>query len=138
MRSMRRRTLRGQLTGNEVRRLIIDDGKFTHGHRVTEFYVFPATAADWRDGLVVLCLDDDAHTSANADDNREIGWSIFNTTGRTSSTILSPEHIAVQDLFIQSVGTTTFNYVVVIEPISMTESQGILQLIKERSQDDLN
>lgn len=138
MRSMRSRTMRGQLTGNEIKRLIIDDGNFTHGHRVTEFYVFPASSADWRDGIVVLCLDDDAHTTANADDNREIGWSIFNTTGRTSSTVLSPEHIAVQDLFIQSVGTTTFNYVVVIEPIGMTESQGILQLIKERSQDDLN
>ena len=138
MRSMRSRTLRGQLTGNEIQRLIIDDGNFKHGHRVTEFYVFPASSADWRDATVVLCLDDDAHTTANADDNREIGWSIINTTGRTSQTVLSPEHIAVQDLFIQSIGTTTLNYVVVIEPITMTESQGILQLIKERSQDDLN
>ncbi len=138
MRSMRVKTLRGQLTGNDTRRLIIDDGNFQHGVRVLEFYVWPASPADWRDATIVLCLDDDIHSTADADDNREIGWSIFNTTGRTSQTVVAPDHIGVQDLFITSAGTTTFNYIVVIEPVQMTEAQGILQLIKERSQDDLN
>jgi len=38
-------TLRGTINSSEVRRLIIDDGILTEGHRITRFDIFPVEMA---------------------------------------------------------------------------------------------
>jgi hypothetical protein len=41
------------------------------------------------------------------------------------------------DLWIRSSSTENTNYMIVMRPVTLTEDQAILALIKERSQDDL-
>jgi hypothetical protein len=76
----------------------------------------------------------------------QIAWasSYANGTASLASpfSIIDPNHIVNRDLYIQTQvggagGSEAVNYLVIIEPVTMTEPQAVLQLIKERAQDDL-
>lgn len=139
---MRTRTLRGQLNDTNVHQLVVDDGRLSHGYVIKEFYVWPTGTSG--DGVFgVLGTQYDMLPYADAGDNRQIGWAgnTWSTTGTPTTgnwNVIDPDHVVIQDLYI--CGTTAnndpTNYLVVLEPLTMTESQTILQLIKERSQDD--
>lgn len=138
---MRTRTLRGRLDDTNVHQIIVDDGRLNHGLKVKEFHV-------WVDGgaaegiYVVLGTQYDMSAGGDARDNRQIGWA-GNAWGTStppvasSFSIVDPDHIVVQDLYIQRINPSdAANYLIVLEPITMSDDQTILQLIKESSQDD--
>jgi len=57
-------------------------------------------------------------------------------------TVIDPEHIVIQDLFINgNVGATggsgIINYLIEMKPVTLTDEETVIQLIKERSQDDI-
>lgn len=139
---MKVRSLRGQLSSTDITRLIVDDGRLTHGYKVKEFHVWPdGTGAD---GVyATLGTQYDMSAGGDARDNRQIGWAggCWSTTATTQSStfsIVDPDHIVNQDLWIQAtVATENTNYLIILEPVVMTEDQTIMQLIKERSQDDI-
>ena len=138
---MRVRTLRGQLTDSaEVRRLIVDDGRLTHGYKVTMFYVW-GDLVSTNPVHAVLGTQYDMLPSANAGDNRQIAWAgTINADNTPRGGIVDPDHIVNMDLWIQASGASVdepVNYLIELEPVIMTEDQTILSLIKERSQDDL-
>lgn len=140
---MKRRSLRGQVDPGSKKRLIVDDGMFTYGYRVIEFHIF---GSDMSSGAVdctgTLATSDEGNLEDwNAGDNRQIAWA-----GYTQSTsyaalfvksIVDPNHIIVTDLFVgaNSNSTAPVNYLVVVEPMTLSEQQGIMALVKERSQD---
>lgn len=136
------RTLRGRLTDTIIRRIIVDDGRTNHGYRIKEFYVWcDPNAADGVFGT--LGTQHDMLPGARADDNRQIAWA-GNTWSSSSSTpstgawsVVDPGHVVITDLYIQSATNEGTNYLVVLEPVVMSNDEAILQLIKERSQDDL-
>ena len=143
---MRRRTLRGQMVEGEVRRLIVDDGRLNHGYKVTNFVISgdPGNAAN--DVFATLSLDFDAPSAWDWGDNRQIGWAsttAFNVAGLEAPFVLiDPGHVVLMDLYIQGQtgaagGSGVINYLVEIEPLDLTDDQAILNLIKERSQDDI-
>jgi hypothetical protein len=140
---MKRRTLRGQVDQVlTVKRLIADDGRLTSGYRVLEFHVWPDLDGN---NLVtgVLGLDYDMEATANAGDNRQIAWAMgsVDATGTNLGgqkwTVIDPDHIVIQDLYIICNADVPTNYMVVLEPVELSNDQSILTLIKERSQDDL-
>ena len=136
------RTLRGRLEDTDVHRLIVDDGRLNHGVKVKEFHV-------WSDGsgidgvYAVLGTQYDMSAGGNASDNRQIAWAgnawgSGSTTTATSFSVIDPDHVVNMDLYIQRINPAdNCNYLIVLEPITMTNDQTILQLIKERSQDDI-
>lgn len=141
-------TLRGRVDPNTATRLIMDDGQPTHGFVVKEFYVFPENPASGGNDSVygTLSIDQDGSTTRwLADDNRQIGWAstVQDETGfgtRAPSSIIAPGHLVVRDLWFmasRASGTDKINYLVVIEPVTITQDQAVLALIKERSQDDI-
>lgn len=139
---MRIRTLRGQLNDTNVHRLIVDDGRTNHGYKIKSFHVWPNGSGI--DGVyAVLGTQYDMLPSGDAGDNRQIGWAggaWSSGTGTIANrfSVLDPDHIVNTDLYIRAtVGVEATNYLIVMEPIQMTEDQAIMQLIKERSQDDL-
>ena len=141
---MKRRTLRGQLPSGELRRLIVDDGNFNRGFKVLEFHIWATSLTGSRDVQAVLGLDSDMAQSFDASDNRQIGWAsqqnnIGGQEGLGNFSLVDPDHVVIRDLYIANFGPAgnTANYLVVLEPMDLTDDQAILQLIKERSQDDL-
>ena len=135
-------TLRGTLTNTEKRRLIVDDGQFTQAHRVKAFYIFPVDLSSGAaDVQGVLAIDEDGlQVNWRADDNRQIGWS--STTMSTSNalnnftSIIDPDHIIVRDLWVTaSSGSGDINFMVELEPVTITEDHAVLALLKEVSQD---
>ena len=133
------RTLRGKLKANTTERVIVDDGVFTDGWRVTAFRVFP-TAATGDDAQGLLALDEDALTGGwDASDNRQIGGSFFfiGTNGGNIGAFIADNHVVVRDLFVQNFSGVAMNYIIDVERVSLSDDQAILALIQERAQDDL-
>lgn len=141
------RTLRGLIlaadpavgaTGKE--RIIVDDGVFTDGWRVTGFDVFPKSGTG-QDVQGILSLDEGGLRGVwDASDNRQIAWSFMfiGTNGGTADSWIVPDHVVVRDLWIQNFSADAMNYIVRVERQNLSDDQAILALIQERAQDDLN
>ncbi len=138
-------TLRGQFTENVAKRLILADGQLTRGHRITKFVVSGDPSSSGNDAYAQLSTGI-TENKWNWADNRQIAWASQNiqSTGAltTSMSVIDPEHIVVQDLFINgfvstATGTDVINYLIELVPITLTDEESVIQLIKERSQDDI-
>ena len=73
----------------------------------------------------------------NAEETGTFAWATFieGTTGDVSATsVLDPQHVVNQDMFIHNLGGTSMNYMITMMPILMTEEQGVLQLVKAVNQ----
>lgn len=143
---MRRHTLRGRVDPNTVKRLIIDDGRFTHAMRVVEFHVAGDPESGLGDCYASLGTTPDFPRPWDWSDNRQIAWASFGqfaTPGHGSfESIIDSDRVVVTDLFIRGnsnpgAGDPGINYLVVLESIKLTQDEAVLQLIKERAQDDL-
>lgn len=141
----RRRTLRGRFTEGDVVRLVVDDGRLNHGYKVISFIIAGEPDSASNDCFATLSIDYDAPLGWNWGDNRQIGWAsttAFNAAGLEAPFVaLDPDHIVIQDLYIQGQlgaagGTGVINYMIELETTDLTDDQAILTLIKERSQDD--
>lgn len=133
-----RHSLRGKLRANEKRRLIVDDGRFTHGDVVESFRVWNASVASGNDVEAVLALSEDSLVGANAaEDNGQIGWSFqfIGTNGGLDGSVIDPDHLVVRDLWIENISGAPCNFLIVLRPTTITEDQAVLALIKEVSQD---
>lgn len=132
-------TLRGKLEANEVRRLILDDGMLTEGHKIESFEVWAISLASGDDPAAFLSLSNvDDGVGFNAGDNRQIAWSVQTTTSTTrlmSFNTIDPDHVIIRDLYIHNISAHPANYMVIIKPIRISEDEAVLQLIKESSQD---
>jgi len=140
---VKRRTLRGLLPSGEIRELVVDDGNLNHGYRVLEFHVWSTSLTGSRDVQAVLGLDADVDQYFNAADNRQIAWAsqqnnIGSQEGIGNFSLIDPDHIVLRDLYIVNFGPAgnDANYLIVLEPRGLTDDEAVLQLIKERSQDD--
>jgi hypothetical protein len=141
------RTLRGQFNAGDNIRLILDDGRLTHGYKVKRFIVSGTNSTSADDVNAVLSLDYDAPVVWNWGDNRQIAWASSNQSLSASVdgpnfTLVDPDHVVIMDLWIQGVsgvspGPGKINYFVELEMVELTDDQAILALIKERSQDDV-
>lgn len=140
---MTQRSFRGKLASSEQRRIIVDDGRFTHGMKIISFQTFPVIASGQQLTSATLATQDNSSAELDADDNRQIGWSTtaFGATSGVhtqTTSIIDPSHIIVNDLYVRNNSATDeVNYIIIAEPITMSDDQAILALIKERSQDDL-
>ena len=143
---MKRRTLRGQLEEGTNKRLILDDGRLTSGYKVVSFIVACDPSTTSADAYATLSLDYDSSKTWNWGDNRQIGWASANVVTfagvNSPFSVIDPDHIVIQDLWIQGQvgtggGSDVLNYLIELEPVSLTDDQAIITLIKERSQDDL-
>jgi hypothetical protein len=139
------RTLRGQLPNGTVRRLVVDDGEFTHAYRILEFYAFPARPDNaGEDVAATLALNEQgARITWDAANGSQIGWAATGIGGsrdlQGTFSLIDPDHIVVRDLWIYGSGSAAAptNYLIVLEPVTISEDRAVLALIKERQQDDI-
>lgn len=140
------RTLRGTVPGNgEVRRLIIDDGNFNVAYKVLEFYILSSDPRNsTAESVGTLALQENGARTWTLSDSRQIAWAgqnVQSTSGpNIPASIIDPDHVVLQDLWVWGNGTTAdpgYQYLVVLEQIVINDDEAVLQLIKERGQDDL-
>tara|TARA_Y100001937_G_C7120124_1_gene332166 strand:- start:783 stop:1193 length:411 start_codon:yes stop_codon:yes gene_type:complete len=132
----RSRSLRGTIGAGESLRLILDDGRYKNGYVIKSFQVWSPTFNN--NGHAVLSYKKDAPSAALADDGNQIAWAAYadGTVNTTSSTaVIDPNHVVNQDLFVHGFNAS-LSFLVVIEPITMTDAQGLLQLVKASRQDE--
>lgn len=143
---MPRHTLRGNFTEDTTRRLIVADGNLNMGHRIVRFVISGNPNTSTNDAYALLCTSADSPNKWDWADNRQIGWAstVAVSTGGLSQgfEVIDPEHIVLQDLFIKgkvgsSGGTSEINYLIELEPVKLSDEETVMQLIKERSQDDV-
>jgi len=138
--------MRGQLTAGEIRQLVVDDGIFTNGLRISYFTVW---IADWtNDSAVggVLSLRDTVAAAGGifpANDPSVFAWAFQARKDTPLPAIdnsvstwerIDPDHIVNEELFIHNQGNTALNYLIVAEPYLMTPEQGVMQLVKAANQ----
>ena len=82
-------------------------------------------------------------TLFDASDSRQIAWG-YRTADAAGVAgefqfVLDPDHIIVRDAFLTAVGTAEIevNYLIQMEFQKISDTECVLQLIKERQQDDL-
>lgn len=145
------------------KRLPLNNGDFSRNYRVVEFSIFPnmsrlsgnigsyaqiTASATWM-ANVGLALERAGITDGELrfNDSRQIGW--FQGYGASTPdqyrSHLDPNHIVVQDLWIGGYAVDTsdgssevlsvdLNYYIVLEEISSSMNEAVIQLIKEKSQ----
>jgi hypothetical protein len=158
-----RGTLKDGAYYTHPKRLILNNGDFKRNYRVVEFTIFPnmnrksgnigsytqITTAPTNIANVALALEESGITEGEFrfNDSRQIAW--FQGAGTSTPnqyrTYLDPNHIIVQDLWIggyavdtsdgsTEVLTVALNYHIVLEEITSSLNEAVLQLIKEKSQ----
>jgi len=144
-------------------RLQLANGTFTKNFKVVEFDIFPNmsrksgnigayTTTITNNDIVNVCLalEESGLTAGEFrfNDSRQIGWMQgYSVATMTNYRVhLDPNHIIVQDLWLGVYGVDTsdgsteptkvdLNYHIVVEEVTSSMNQAVLQLIKERSQD---
>jgi len=143
MRAGRIRTLRGQLTvtagGTAKQQLIVDDGLLNRGYKVLDWYLWENGGTPTQFASVLSMQPVIAGNDMKADDNTQIGWiwqSNITQGGGIKETILDPNHIIVRDLYvtIMNANNDDYNFMVVVEEVSITSDEAIINIIKEESQ----
>ena len=132
-------TLRGRLGAGEKKSLVVDDGRFNHGMIVKEFHVWGLTNQSQAE-MTLNIESDNAGTNFDASNSSQIGWGAqigaVGTVSMTFFSLIDPDHVVVRDLILNNFGTDAGNYMVILEPIDLSDDQAIMALIKEKMQDD--
>ena len=133
---MREYTMRGTMSATEITRaLVVDDGRFTNGFIIEEMRIWSAgpTLPAGFSSNACLSLYEVPPATMNAEESGTIAWAAWmedTTTGVDQFFIIDPEHVVNQDLFLHNLGGTGMNYLIRMRPITMTEPEGVLQLVK--------
>ena len=140
---MRTHTLRGRMEEGVVKQLIVDDGRLTHGLRVTKFVVAPEMTSSSQGVNAVLGLDDKITASWDWENGNQIAWATSAMGGSSSMEnpgfqLVDPNHIVIRDLFLRATVTgatpQALNYYIELEALKISEFEAIVQLTKETSQ----
>jgi len=140
-------TSRGQVPDGE-HRIELFDGRFDTGYRVTRFVIAASNTAEDEVDFQSVKLATEPGLSADTwdwSDNREIAWSMFGYFanpsnaafgGPSSFTEIDPENLIVEDLFlyVQSRNEDPVNYIIEFEKYDITDWQGALAMVRNRSQ----
>jgi hypothetical protein len=126
------------LTGTETsRQLVVDDGRYRHGFVISSFRVWGGPTVEGNNVAAVLSRSSTAVTTMNANHSPVFAWAATindTTNGFTEWNIIDPEHVVNEELHLHNVNGTAFNYLIVMHDLTMTDEQGVLQLVKNQSQ----
>ena len=131
-------TLRGRIKSGQIKRLIVDDGRLTHGVKVKRFSAVPVVGAPGATVNATLGLLNRFPVLQDFSDNRQIAWS-GSQTAFDGFNLIDPDHIAINDLYVSGLNSAgeDINYWVELEAKTISDYEAIVQLTKARAQDDL-
>ncbi len=142
-------TCKGTITAADVglgaKRIILFDGKFTTGYRITEFSIAPADVDNTTAALFVCKAITDTRTSVpkewNWDDNTEVAWGMcgFDANGATTPNAESwvdEDNLIIEDLYLHATENTdlAMNYMIKLDKYEFSDWRGALAMVRNRSQ----
>lgn len=135
-------TIRGQVPVNTVNhRIQLFDGRFDTAFRVVEFAIVSSAPLEHQEFQGVLATDEmTTATSFDWSDNIEIAWAFWNAPNLYSGpdgAWVDPDNLVVEDLYFTNRGSTddTFlNYMVTMQKFDISDWQGALSMVRNRSQ----
>lgn len=136
-------TAKGIAKSNEAHRIILFDGKFDTAYRITKFDVTPPQPVGTYELQAKLTTTGDSFTGTLWDwaDNTELGWVVWGVPSNNQvnyNSWVDPDNLVVEDLYIQIYSTSgdglDFNYMIEMEKVNITDSQGALTMVRNRSQ----
>jgi hypothetical protein len=154
-----RRVIRGvtnQFQHSGPVHIVVDDGNFKDGWRVTAFYMAPMepfhASAGGYDCYGVLATHPDAipddnvpnNVGWNWEDRRQIAWGSQAMFGSSSPDwlnggLIDPSHVVIRDLYLGitsgsgAVSAVYFNYFIEIERVVLDDNQSIMALVQEKA-----
>jgi hypothetical protein len=142
-------TCKGKMLADDVggiHRIILFDGKFTTGYRITEFQVAPSDVDYTTATVYVAKLLTDSRGGSGAKEwdwsnNMEVAWAMsgFDANLANSPTVASwvdEDNLIVEDLFVQATENSDkdINYMIKMEKYSFPDHRGALAMSRNRSQ----
>jgi hypothetical protein len=138
-------TVTGSMGITDRKRIILDDGRFDTGYRITKFEIAPGSNASADDVYAKLATNLNVPNTSGHEwqwsSNAEIAWAKNASTGGGASGILEffidPDNLVIQDLFIfTGTGTdnTVVNYMIHMEKYDITDAMGALAMVRNRAQ----
>jgi hypothetical protein len=140
-------TMRGKCgISGTPERLILFDGRFDTAYRVVGFSIASVTQNVNLEISAKLLTDNDGISASsndwNWDNNEEIAWAAVGNNsstaaGHTEITHIDPDNMIVEDLYIKAntnEGDEEINYMIFLEKYDITDGQGALTMVRNRSQ----
>jgi hypothetical protein len=140
-------TTRGSILADDtISRVILDDGNFKTGYKITEFLIAPHDMDNTNARIYsAKLLVNDEQTPGlnwNWDRNGEIGWAQYSMDANSSNgpnqfSLIDPDNLVIQDLYIigsEFASDIKLNYFIRMEKYDITDSQGALAMVRNRSQ----
>lgn len=127
-------------------RLILFDGRFDTAYRVVEFSIASVTQNINIEAAAKLMTDNDGISAGSNDwnwnNNEEIAWARIGNNANiaashTAESYIDPDHLVVEDLYIKAntnEGDEEINYMMVLEKYDISDGQGALAMVRNRSQ----
>ena len=131
-------------TNNKI--FAYESSDLTRAWKVKEYYIWPESirAISGGDGQFMVCssvatdtIDPDGFDDVvTVNDNRQIGWMMKGL--QDNRAIIDPDHIINRHLYINLYSTSDnsaspirrYNYIIILEPMKISENEAILQLVK--------
>jgi hypothetical protein len=134
-------TCKGQVASGVTERIILFDGRFDTGYRVTSFTIVAADIASADDSYGTL-FSDEAGSGTNVwnwQSNGQIAWASTNAGTKMVMYAFSrvdPDNLIVQDLFVRGIeaNDAAVNYMITMEKYEFSEWRGALAMVRNNSQ----
>ncbi len=126
----------------EQRRIVVDDGNFNDGWRITNI-VAAGDALNSNEVSVKVSLKEVPVFGWDWSRNTEIAWASARNTSEANwggfPNAIDPSAVIVADLYVtgNSSAGSDINFMIEIERVVLSDDQAILALIQERAQDDI-
>jgi hypothetical protein len=136
-------TVKGRLPIASSERITLFDGRFDTGYRVTKFVIAPVSNAGADDTYAKLATSTEVTNTSghewNWDSNLEIAWAKNSSSagGNDGSLefFIDSDNMIVQDLYIfTGTGSSDVNYMIHLEKYDITDWQGALAMVRNKSQ----
>ena len=143
-----RGTIEGESTTPVWDRIILFDGRFDTAYRVVEFVIASSSSSSAQDVAAKLATEITSTTTTGLgsvwdwSDNREIAWASTNnlvtSIRHNEFSLVDPDNLVVEDLYISATNNAgtgeDVNYFIRMEKYDITDSQGALAMVRNRSQ----
>ena len=140
MKSMRKYTIRGEITAGDVKRIQLFDGRYDTGYQLNKFIITPQRILESEKVTCKLMTEEKAHgVNWFWARQSEIGWAAWNTPSNLRYGQFSQvdhEAIVVEDLFIDATGDSgeVINYYIEMEKVSISDWEGALAMVRNSNQ----
>jgi hypothetical protein len=137
-------TAKGTVDSGTVERLHLYDGSFKTAYKIVSIKCAVSDLSSAAEAYLVVSTEPTGRSADIWDwgDNTELGWAYFKTSlganeGGVFYNNVDKDNLIVEDLHIQSLTDATptyINYEIELEKYAITDSQGALAMVRNRSQ----